>query len=65
MKIETECPICRKTATVEVPEDGMKRWMAGELLQTALPDVPAATREQLLTGIDAECWTKMWSEEEY
>ena len=63
-QIETYCGVCRKTTTVEVPEDGYNRWQAGELLQNALPDVPAAVREQLLTGIDGECWTKLFADDE-
>lgn len=43
----------------------MKRWMSGELLQNAFLDVPAATREQLLSGTCPECWDAMMSEEEY
>ena len=64
MKIEKFCPSCRKTFVIEVPQDGYERWLSGELPQNAMPDVPSATREQLITGIDDACWRKMWIEVE-
>lgn len=64
MQVTTTCPICRQPSTIEVPDDGYIKWMNGELLQNAMPDVPATTREQLLTGIDDTCWTAMWAESE-
>ena len=54
--INVKCPFCHKEYTVEVPADGYNRWMAGELIQRAMPEVSADVREALISGICRDCW---------
>lgn len=65
IKVTTpECMVCGKAGTMSVPEEGLRRWQGGELIQVALPDVPADEREQLKTGTHPACWGEMFSNEE-
>jgi len=64
VKIETFCPVCGQTATVEVPDAGFAAWQSGVLIQRALASVPKEHRELLVTGIDDKCWKAMFAEEE-
>lgn len=56
--------MCRKSATVEVPDAEFAAWQAGALIQHALTSVPTEQREQLVTGIDSKCWTKLFAQAE-
>lgn len=68
VKIETTCPICGKVHFVEVDEDklDLAEMVIGREIhaQTAFPDMPAPERELLITGIDNECWQKLFGQEE-
>ena len=59
--IETRCPFCGKTATVEVPMNGFIAWQGGATVQSAFPNLDANAREQLISGICPTCWDKMFS----
>ena len=50
------CPNCLRTARSVVSRDGYERWRSGTLIQDAFPEMSAAQREMLLTGIHPECW---------
>ena len=56
MTIPVKCPFCHKEYTVEVPTDGYNRWIGGELIQRAMPEVSADDREALVSGICSDCW---------
>ena len=43
---------------------GLEAWESGVLIQDALPELSASEREQLMTGIHAECWDRAFPEEE-
>lgn len=58
------CPICHRDGEMPVEVDGYRNWMAGTLIQRALPDLTADEREQLMTGTHPDCWDAMWNEEE-
>lgn len=53
------CPVCRDRGEVTVSADGLASWMAGELIQVALPDLTAEQRELMITGTHGWCWDKM------
>lgn len=37
-------------------------WVTGRKpIQNALPEVPAAEREQMITGMHPECWNEMFA----
>ena len=40
------------------------RYMNGAKVQDAFPNMPAALREQIKTGIHPECWDEIFPEEE-
>ena len=62
MFVPTTCPECHKSTEISVPIDGFTAWKQGQLIQHALPEIPAAQREQLITGICPPCWDKIFSD---
>lgn len=64
MKIQRVCPHCHKLQTIEVQVSQYNRWMAGENIQIAFPDLTADQREILISGICPECWDKIFPPEE-
>lgn len=64
MKIQKECPICHKLQTIEVQVSQYNRWMAGENIQIAFPNLTPDQREILMSGICPECWEKIFPDED-
>jgi|tagenome__1003787_1003787.scaffolds.fasta_scaffold11569387_2 hypothetical protein len=65
MLVKTKpCPICGFTGVVEASEAGLERWEGGALIQRALPELDAGTREQLMTGTHPHCWEQMFGEDD-
>ena len=62
--IEKTCPFCGKRYEGSFPSDGYGKWMGGELIQKAMPTVPATSREWLISGICPECQEKVFGEED-
>lgn len=62
--VEKDCPFCGERYMGSFPTDGYTKWMGGELIQKAMPTVPATSREWLISGICPECQEKMFGEEE-
>jgi len=58
------CPMCGKTALLEVDADGLRMWQAGAHIQRAFPQLEASQRELLMTGTHPACWDRMWVEDE-
>ena len=57
------CPFCGKDSAVEVDADGYFAWMyEGKLIQDAMPNIDASTREILISGICEECQKKIFGE---
>lgn len=56
MLVNTVCPLCTEHNEIEVPEQGYKNWIEGEVIQRALPELSASEREALITGICDNCW---------
>lgn len=55
MTIMKQCPFCMKTHTVEVEEKSFNKWLSGELIQKAMPNMSATEREQLISGVCPKC----------
>lgn len=55
------CMMCGRSAVLEVPVEGLRRWQAGELVQVALPELDQGQRELLMTGTHDHCWQQMWN----
>lgn len=58
------CMMCGGKGEVVAPKDGVERWLSGEYVQVALPDLSADEREMLISGTHADCWSVMWEEDE-
>lgn len=48
---------------IDVTEDQLDRWSAGELIQNVMPHLSADDREFLMTGITAEEWANTFGPE--
>ena len=53
--IQSTCPFCGKTHTVEVEFTAYAAWKNGELIQNAMPNLSATEREQLISGLCPAC----------
>lgn len=62
--VEKTCPFCNKRYEGSFPSEGYGKWMGGELIQNAMPTVPATSREWLISGICPECQDSIFGEEE-
>lgn len=56
------CRMCGQSSFVAVRACDLERYNAGALVQEAFPEMPAEKRELLISGVHAECWEQMWSE---
>lgn len=56
------CMMCQRTSTLQIREEGLRLWKAGQLIQHALPELSADEREMLLTGMHPDCWVNWASE---
>jgi len=63
------CPECKQVSLVEIPDESVgkyKKWEYGDMLiQNAFPEWSVDQRELLVTGTHSQCWTKMFSGDEY
>ena len=48
--VQRTCPLCHKTEVRKYPEDGIKMYQRGALIQDAFPDADASEREWFMTG---------------
>lgn len=63
--VKDNCKFCKKLHTVEIEnEDGYNRWIDGELIQRALPDLDIYEREFLISGVCPDCSKSLVDEEE-
>lgn len=62
MQITRKSPITGKVNTKNIPvtKEQMDNWIAGELIQKAMPNLTADEREFIKTGITAEEWEEMF-----
>ena len=55
-----KCPFCQNEWIVQrVPIDGFTSWRMGEHIQAALPSLTPQQREYLISGVCADCWSKL------
>lgn len=62
--VVTRCPFCGKVHEVEVNEMDYLDWQDGALIQDVMPYLSANERELLISGIDDDCWGKMFGSNE-
>ncbi|WP_299306127.1 hypothetical protein [uncultured Brachybacterium sp.] len=58
---ETEpCMQCGCRGMLELTPEQVAALDAGAFIQEAAPEMPAELREQFVSGIHPECWTKLF-----
>ena len=57
-KITGNCVITGEEYSCTVPTAGLQRWLDGDLIQNAMPDVSLDDREFLISGISPTGWDK-------
>lgn len=63
--INTQCPICRQRNQVTVDATDYITWHQGKShIQHIFPYLSPSEREQLMTGICADCWRLTFPEVE-
>lgn len=55
----TCCVSCGKFCTVSCTPDEYRAWQNGQLIQNAMPNVPKAERELLISGLCGECFDQL------
>lgn len=55
------CCVCHKQAKIKVSRHGYRQWKAGQLIQTAFPELSDSQREMIKTGTHPACWTELWA----
>ena len=56
------CQGCYDRRTVELPDEGVKKWHGGALVQDAFPSVPKDVRELLISRLCSACFDKATKE---
>jgi NOL1/NOP2/fmu family ribosome biogenesis protein len=66
MKVQSQqkCIGCGVRHFVEVPNEEYGKWLRGELIQVAMPDVSVTAREILITGTCQKAWDDMFGDGE-
>jgi hypothetical protein len=62
--IATWCMHCNTRGRLRVDPRDYRRWIAGALIQNAMPYLTADERELLISNTCAECWKKIFATEE-
>jgi hypothetical protein len=62
--IEVACTCCNQTKTLQVSKRGYDRWVKGELIQNAIPEVPFNDREILISQTCSDCFDRLFAEDE-
>ena len=57
----SRCPKCGKTGILDVNENELFAYLRGEKVQDAFKSLTAPFREQIMTGIHAECWAQIFA----
>ena len=58
--VNRTCPFCGRISRIELDTEKLDRWDSGENLQDVFPDMDLNTREILISGIDPECWDRLF-----
>lgn len=65
MIYEAKCPICGKVNKLEVDDCKLMLYKAGHgKIQQLFPELSAAERELIKTGICNTCWNEMFPKED-
>lgn len=64
ISVKTTCPICYIDTYIQVDAEEYSRWLNGELIQRAMPNLTDDEREMLISGICPWCWDDMFGDED-
>jgi hypothetical protein len=53
-----------RTLDIPVTHEQLYEWQRGAMIQNAMPNLTAAQREFLMTGVTEEEWKEMWGKED-
>lgn len=63
-RVMVTCRICNEELEILVPLYGYLDWKGGTLIQDALPDLDADSREALISNTCGSCFDRLFGEEE-
>ncbi len=58
------CRRCKEVKPISCTSQQLYRWNQGELVQRAMPTVPADERELLISGYCGACWKAIFGDDE-
>ena len=58
VEYRASCPFCGAVNVIKVPKLGLQAYNNGALVQRAFPNLTAAERELIITGICSKCWDR-------
>jgi len=58
--ISKRCLYTKKQYSVTISRDEYDKWLSGERIQNAMPNISAGDREFLISGISPEGWRQMF-----
>lgn len=60
IEIETKgCPVCGQFTYLTVDKAAFERWLSGQHVQAAFPELSEDEREMLVSGMCAPCWADL------
>jgi hypothetical protein len=54
------CMRCDREYLLPVNEEQLRRWESGELIQNAMPNLPAPDHELFISGTCGVCWRELF-----
>jgi hypothetical protein len=65
VRFTSVCMLCRQPVALDqLDPERVARWQAGEFVQDVFPDLSAPEREVLVSGSHAECFEKVFADDE-
>ena len=61
---EAKCPFCRTKTEIKISAKGYEKWLDGDCVQDAFPDMSAEDRELLITGMCYNCQDKTFADDD-
>ncbi len=61
---KAKCVFCHKFVEIKMPVDGYQKYLEGELVQRAFPNMKVEDREFLISGICKDCQKSIFGEDD-
>jgi len=59
-EVEAICERCNTESILKLNSDGLNRWINGDYIQIAFPELDVDTRELLISGTCGACWNEFF-----